>query len=327
MTPPASAIWPWLKQRFAATPITLDSSPQLDLGLNSFDWMSLTMELERAFRRAADRGRGRAGHVAARPAGRGRRAGEPGRPRGEIRELTPEQGALLPPQGWPLRALAAVLFGLNRLLMRGLFRVRVEGLEHLPAEGPYLLAPNHASYLDPFALAAALPWPQLQRLYWAGWTGLLFRGPLDPPVQPRDPGPAGRPRTRPDLDPAAGPRGPRARRAAGLVPRGRSARPMAGCIASCRASACCSSAPARRAVPVLIERHLRGLAAGAAPAAAPSGAGPLRRAARWSSSERGADGERHRRIADQLRDRVAALGDGTRRAQRPARLTAAASVV
>jgi long-chain acyl-CoA synthetase len=40
------------------------------------------------------------------------------------------------------------------------------------------LAPNHASYLDPFALGAAMSWSRLQHLYWAGWTGLLFRGPL-----------------------------------------------------------------------------------------------------------------------------------------------------
>ena len=62
--------------------------------------------------------------------------------------------------------------------MRGLFRLRVEGREHLPPDGPYLLAPNHASYLDPFAIGAALSWSQLRRIYWAGWTGLLFRGPL-----------------------------------------------------------------------------------------------------------------------------------------------------
>ena len=96
----------------------------------------------------------------------------------EIRDLSPEQERWLRPQGWPLRVLAAVLFALNRILMRGLFRLRVEGREHLPAEGPYLLAPNHASYLDPFAIAAALSWSELRRLYWAGWTGLLFRGPL-----------------------------------------------------------------------------------------------------------------------------------------------------
>jgi long-chain acyl-CoA synthetase len=40
------------------------------------------------------------------------------------------------------------------------------------------MTPNHESYLDPFALCAVLPWQQLRQLYWAGWVGLLFRGPL-----------------------------------------------------------------------------------------------------------------------------------------------------
>jgi long-chain acyl-CoA synthetase len=62
--------------------------------------------------------------------------------------------------------------------MRGLFRLRVDGLEHLPREGPYLLAPNHASYLDPPALAACLPLARLRQVCWAGWTGVMFRGPL-----------------------------------------------------------------------------------------------------------------------------------------------------
>ena len=59
-----------------------------------------------------------------------------------------------------------------------MFRVRVDGLEHLPKEGPYLMTPNHESYLDPFAIAAVLPWQRLRKLHWAGWVGLLFRGPF-----------------------------------------------------------------------------------------------------------------------------------------------------
>jgi 1-acyl-sn-glycerol-3-phosphate acyltransferase len=40
-------------------------------------------------------------------------------------------------------------------------RLRVEGLEHLPAQGPVLFAANHASYLDVVALLAAIPAPFL----------------------------------------------------------------------------------------------------------------------------------------------------------------------
>ncbi len=39
------------------------------------------------------------------------------------------------------------------------FDLRVEGLEHLPADGPYIVAANHHNYLDGVVLAAALPRP------------------------------------------------------------------------------------------------------------------------------------------------------------------------
>ena len=35
------------------------------------------------------------------------------------------------------------------------------------------MTPNHASYLDPFAIAAVLNWKQLRETYWAGWTGIV----------------------------------------------------------------------------------------------------------------------------------------------------------
>jgi 1-acyl-sn-glycerol-3-phosphate acyltransferase len=39
------------------------------------------------------------------------------------------------------------------------FDLRVEGLEHLPADGSYIVAANHHNYLDGVVLAAALPRP------------------------------------------------------------------------------------------------------------------------------------------------------------------------
>ena len=97
---------------------------------------------------------------------------------GELGQPTPEEERLLEPRGSIERILARGLLTLNRWLFRMVFRVRVEGLERLPKAGPYLMTPNHESYLDPFAIAAVMPWPQTESLHWAGWVGLLFRGPL-----------------------------------------------------------------------------------------------------------------------------------------------------
>jgi long-chain acyl-CoA synthetase len=179
-TPPASEIWAWLNERFRGETLTLDTSPQFDLNLDSFDWMSLAMDLEERFgARLSEDALARImtlrdllqESLEAAEAGAGI-------DEAETRRLTPEQERSLAPRGAALTALAAVLYGINRIIFRLFFRVRVQGLERLPADGPLLIAPNHLSYLDPFAIAAALPWRRVRHLHWAGWTALLFRGPL-----------------------------------------------------------------------------------------------------------------------------------------------------
>lgn len=45
------------------------------------------------------------------------------------------------------------------LLFRVFFRIRLEGLGHVPRVGPFLLAGNHRSYIDPLILVVSLPRP------------------------------------------------------------------------------------------------------------------------------------------------------------------------
>jgi long-chain acyl-CoA synthetase len=175
-TPPADRIWPWLKERFEGHTLTLNTSPHLDLGLDSFDWMSLTMELEERFGvRLSEEAVARISSL--RDLLEEARAAAEAAPE-EVGRLTPEQERWLQPRDLLELALARTLLVINRWLMRALFRVRAEGLGHAPKHGPYLMTPNHESYLDPLALCAVLPWAQLRELYWAGWVGLLFRGPF-----------------------------------------------------------------------------------------------------------------------------------------------------
>ena len=58
--------------------------------------------------------------------------------------------------------------------MRVCFRLRVTGIEQLPNSGPFVITPNHASYLDGLAIAAAVPFRRFRQLYWAGDLRLLF---------------------------------------------------------------------------------------------------------------------------------------------------------
>ncbi len=51
---------------------------------------------------------------------------------------------------WVTRSLAIILFKL-------LFRLQAFGRENIPLKGAFILASNHASYLDPPALGAACP--------------------------------------------------------------------------------------------------------------------------------------------------------------------------
>lgn len=92
--------------------------------------------------------------------------------------LDDEQKSWLMPLG-PAASLAArAMFLLNRTLMRGLLRLRVEGLENPPEKGPFVIAPNHVSYLDSFLVGAALDYRRLRGTYWAGWSGAAFGNPV-----------------------------------------------------------------------------------------------------------------------------------------------------
>jgi len=47
---------------------------------------------------------------------------------------------------------------------------RIEGLHHIPKRGPCLISPNHQSFLDPFFVAAALPFGTIRQLFFVGAT-------------------------------------------------------------------------------------------------------------------------------------------------------------
>lgn len=169
-TPLAGAVWHWLSQRYPTQALSLDTSPQLELGIDSLGWVALTAELERQF-------------------GVALRAEQLARIL-TLRDLLQEiEGGARSTSAAPAaatdfvepalaqRLLGAALFAAVRLLVRLVFRPGMAGMERLPP-GPVLIAPNHASYLDPLVVAAALPWQRLRHTYWAGWVGVMHTTPL-----------------------------------------------------------------------------------------------------------------------------------------------------
>jgi long-chain acyl-CoA synthetase len=164
-TPEMARIWRWLQQRFAN--LQLDTIPQIDLAIDSLDWVDLTLALERDLGIVLNRARGRADRHSARFYARSRDRIKVGKSRGAVaRHLGSSRLAAVLPSCAP--------FTLLRLIMRWAFQLRVEGLERLPQREPILFCPNHVSYLDPFALGAALPRERLRHTCWGGWTGVAF---------------------------------------------------------------------------------------------------------------------------------------------------------
>jgi len=76
------------------------------------------------------------------------------------------------------RLLFTTSLSLVKIIFKVCFRPRVEGIENLPEKRPYIITPNHASYIDGFAIAAALPASVFKHIYSIGLQK-FFRGPLE----------------------------------------------------------------------------------------------------------------------------------------------------
>jgi long-chain acyl-CoA synthetase len=58
-------------------------------------------------------------------------------------------------------------------IFRTLMRMETRGLNHLPDKGPYLICPNHESYLDPIVLLSVMPYRIFRKLFFLGYSGVF----------------------------------------------------------------------------------------------------------------------------------------------------------
>jgi long-chain acyl-CoA synthetase len=157
--------------------LTPDANLELDLGFDSMERVELLTALEQRFgadvpdeemqrlytvRELAESIRSHARSDAPSPEG------------AAWETLLAEDALDLPAMGgWLKRryVLPLFLFAIVKtivLLVRLTVRIETTGLERLPAKGPYLLSPNHQSYLDPFLIAGCLPYGVVRQFFFVG---------------------------------------------------------------------------------------------------------------------------------------------------------------
>src|SRR5208283_4117565 len=74
-----------------------------------------------------------------------------------------------------LAVVVILLMGL-KLACKIFFRLKVEGRCNIPGEGPFVITPNHTSYLDGFIIAATLSLSTFRKLYFLGTTEYFTGG-------------------------------------------------------------------------------------------------------------------------------------------------------
>jgi len=163
------------------------SNLELDLGFDSMERVELVVSLERELgaqaddkivsevytvRELVDAILQARGGVSARPALAGWDAVLAGEPE-DPRVLAALNGSILPTLGWFLVGRFVAAFA------RVFFRLSVTGKENLPQQGPFILSPNHQSFLDGPIVASQIPWRLFKNMFYVGTSEIFGRGVLN----------------------------------------------------------------------------------------------------------------------------------------------------
>nr|WP_242464773.1 AMP-binding protein [Halorhodospira abdelmalekii] len=186
----ARRVWDALTRRFAKVRLTPDTDLHLDLGIDSLGWIDLTLELREhsgvaldeaaigrvatvrdLLREAAESGEAEAADGAA---GGGGALPLIEQLRDPDTLLTEQQRRWLAPRGLSERAGGHVARAFAKVFFRWYAPLEVEQIGEVPIFEPVVLVPNHRSVLDSPVIGSVLPYERLLRLYWGGFTGLLF---------------------------------------------------------------------------------------------------------------------------------------------------------
>jgi long-chain acyl-CoA synthetase len=159
-------------------PLTRDAHLELDVGLDSMERVELLAHLTTAFTieipdeeaqtlhtvgDLVDAVRSRAGVLP--------HAMDAEAPWDRLLQAAVSVNPFVAELGRPKRLRAVIFFILMKsvyAVSRLLVGLRAAGQEHLPGEGPYIISPNHQSYVDVFLLVASLPYRAFKDLFFVG---------------------------------------------------------------------------------------------------------------------------------------------------------------
>lgn len=175
---PANSLWCWLQSRFPDHSLSLDTSPQLDLAVDSLAWVTLTLEIDRQCGiTLSDEAVSKV--ITLRDLLQQASLQKTSQPSHRTDSEADANGQTLTESpGFIARAVGFAVAVSLRPAMRLFFRLHADGTKNLPTTGPCLIVPNHTSYLDPLAIGAALPRRQLANTCWAGSVEVMYAGPV-----------------------------------------------------------------------------------------------------------------------------------------------------
>jgi long-chain acyl-CoA synthetase len=174
----------------ARRPVLPSSNLELDLGFDSMERVEVVVALESEFGVQVDEkvisrvytvrelvdsileARSTATEGSAKPALPGWDA-VLATPPDDPRVMATLNGGQLAPIGW-------FIFGkFVALVMRVFFRLRVSGKEKLPKKGPFILSPNHQSFLDGPVVSSQIPWRLFKDMFYVGTSEIFGKGLLN----------------------------------------------------------------------------------------------------------------------------------------------------
>jgi long-chain acyl-CoA synthetase len=84
--------------------------------------------------------------------------------------LAQEEDLNIPISGPIATILKFFMFKFLYIVFRVFFRLEYRGLKNLPEKGPYLVCPNHQSYVDPIVLLSILPYRICSKMFFVGYS-------------------------------------------------------------------------------------------------------------------------------------------------------------